>query len=263
MRCQNCGLIIGSLLTVFVGVLLLSCAANKAPTQVQNSLPQNELTYYNDSFDNMREDLWDRAGYLYRKEQVQNFKQADMRFENGKLIMRTRTGSFCKGGLASRYVLRGDFDIRLDCRMDFIKGVSGMDQVFAFGVLDKSKKIGDMNSANIGLSIREASYQGYIFSSCIISGKRQRGKSQKIENFNGTFRILRSGKTIRSLFKPAGIPGWSQLNAFDVTDHDMVVGFQVRNFVYRRTAIRAKHPITVEIDRLTIFSAQQIIEDEI
>ena len=112
----------------------------------------------------MREDLWDRAGYLYREEQVQNFKQADLRFDNGKLIIRTQAGSFSKGGLSSKYVLRGDFDIQLNCRMDFIKGISSrdMDQAFNFGVFDKSLKIGKMSMALIGLSMKGGDETGGV-----------------------------------------------------------------------------------------------------
>lgn len=99
MRNKKAGFTIGFLSLAFLGALL-SCATDKASLQIENSLPQSELAYYNDSFDKMREDLWVRAGYLYREEQVQNFKQSDMRFDNGKLIIRTQTGSFSKGRLS-------------------------------------------------------------------------------------------------------------------------------------------------------------------
>ena len=99
MRSSKTRLIIGIFILAFFGAFL-SCATDKAPLQIENSLPQSELAYYNDSFDKMRVDLWVRAGYLYREEQVQNFKQSDMRFDNGKLIIRTQTGSFSKGRLS-------------------------------------------------------------------------------------------------------------------------------------------------------------------
>ena len=121
-------------LSLIILAAVLACAAEKAALQVKNGLQQDELTYYSDTFDKIREDLWDRAGYLYREEQRQNFKPADMRFVDGKLIIRTQTGSFSKGGIASRYVLRGDFDIQLDCQMDLLKGISGMDQLFNIAV---------------------------------------------------------------------------------------------------------------------------------
>ena len=262
MRNTKAGFILGFLLLAFLGALL-SCATDKAPLQVENSLPQSELEYYNDSFDKMREDLWDRAGYLYREEQVKNFKQADLGFENGKLIIQTQTGSFSKGGLSSRYALRGDFDIQLDCRMDFVKGISGMDQVFTIGVFDKSLKKGKMNIVMIGLSLEWGFTQGHLFSNCIVNGKRKRGGSQRTENFNGAFRFVRTGKTISTLYKKAGAAEWTKMYTFRATDKDMIVGFQLRNFFGNRTTIQANHSISAAFDSIKINAAQAIIEAEI
>ena len=244
-------------------VALLSCATDKAPLQIKNSLTQSELEYYNDAFDKMREDLWDRAGYLYHEEQVQNFKQADLGFENGKLIIQTQTGSFSKGGLSSKYALRGDFDIQLNFRMDFIKGSSGMDQVLTVGVLDKSLKKGNMSAAMIGLTMKGGSNQGYLFSNCIVNGKSKRGGSQRTDNFDGAFRFLRTGKTISTLYKKAGAAEWTTMYTFRVTDKDMIVGFQLRNFFGNRTTIQANHSISAAFDSIRINAAQEIIEEEI
>jgi len=264
MRSSKPSLTIGILLMAFCGALL-SCATDKAALQVENSLPQSELEYYNDSFDKMREDLWDRVGYLYREEQVQNFRQADMRFDNGKLIIRTQTGSFSKGGLTSRYGLKGGFDIQLDCRMDFIKGVSSMDmdQVVNLGVYDKNLPEGKMSFAIIGLLMKGGLNQGYIFTNCFVNGKKRGGNSQKIENFNGAFRIVRTGKTISTLYKVNGATEWNRLNTFRVTDNDMLIGFQVRNFFANRTTFQANHSVTAAFDSLKINAAQEIIEEEI
>ena len=262
MKSRKTGFIIGFLLLAFLGGLL-SCATDKAPLQIENSLPPDELAYYNESFDKMREDLWERAGYLYREEQVQNFKQADMGFDNGKLIIRTKSGSFSKGGLTSRYALRGDFDFQLNCRMDFVKGIPGMDQVFTIGVYGKNLKKGKMTLTMIGLTMKEGSDKGYIFSNCAVNGRWKKGGSQKTENFNGDFRFLRVGKAISTLYKKAGTPEWTKMYTFRVTDKDMKIGFQVRNFFGNRTTIQANHSISAEFDSLKINAAQEIIEDEI
>lgn len=252
-----------ALLSLLILADLISCAADKALLQVKNGLPQDELAYYSDTFDKMREDLWDRVGYLYREEQQQNIKQADIRFENGKLIIRTKTGSFSKGGFGSRYGLRGDFDIQLDCRMDFLTGMSGIDQVFALGVFDTSKKIEEMNAVHIGLSMKEGSDSGYLFSICVIGGKRQGESSQKIRNFNGTFRILRNGKNISTLYRLNRAAEWNLMNTFYTTDNDMSVGFQLRNFFPQRATIQAKQSISVEIDSFKIDAVQEILEEDI
>jgi hypothetical protein len=262
MRSNKIRFIIG-----FVSLLilsdLLSCATEKAPLQINNSLPQSELEYYSDSFDKMREDLWEKAGYLFREDQVRNFRQAELRFDNGKLIIRTRTGSFSKGGLGSKYALRGDFDIQLNCRMDFVKGISGMDQVMTVGVYDKSLNLRKMSSAIIGLSMKSGLNQGFIFSNGLVNGKWKKGNSQKTENFNGVFRIVRNGKTISTLYKNAVTVEWIKLDSFRVKVNDMIVGLQLRNFIQNRTTIRANHSISAEFDNLKINAAQEIIEEEI
>ena len=262
MRNIKADFINGFLLLAFLGALL-SCETDKAQLRIKNSLPQSELEYYNDAFDKMREDLWDRAGLLYREEQVQNFKQADLRFENGKLIIRTQTGSFSKGGLSSKYALRGDFDIQLNCRMDFLKGISGMDQVFNIGVFDKSLKKGKMNVVTIGLALEGGFTQGHLFSNCIVNGKRKRGGSQGTENFNGAFRFVRTGKAISTLYRKAGEAEWTKMYTFRVTNKDMIVGFQLRNFFGNRTTIQANHSISAEFNSLKINAAREIIEEEI
>jgi len=252
-----------ALLSLLIFAALLSCAGDKALLPAKNSLPQDELAYYCDTFDKMREDLWDRAGYLYREEQQQNYKQADMHFESGKLIIRTKTGSFSKGGLGSRYALRGDFDIQLDCRMDFIRGLSGMDQLFLIGVFDPSKKIGDNNTASIGLSMKDGSDHGSLFSSCFINGRRQGGSSKDFGNFNGTFRFLRNGQYISTLYRLNREAEWILLNTFYATDSDMIVGFALLNFFNNRSSIQAKQSISVELGGFKIAAVQEIIEEEI
>jgi hypothetical protein len=264
MRNRITGFITGFLLLAFLGALL-SYAADKAPFQIENSLPQSKLEYYNDAFDKMREDLWDRAGYLWREEQVQNFKQADLRFESGKLIIRTQTGSFSKAGLGSKFVFRGDFDFQLHCRLDFIKGTTRMDvdQVFALVLIDNSQKPGKLTAADIGLFMKGGIDQGYPFSNGYVNGRRKKGDRHKIDNFNGWFRILRTDKSIRTLNKNERTPEWIQMNTFHITDKDMLIGFNLRNFYSKRTTIRATYSVTAEFDHFKINAAQEIIEEEI
>ena len=53
------------------------------------------------------------------------------------------------------------------------------------------------------------------------------------------------------------------MNAFRVTDKDMALGFQLRNFLPKRTRIQASHSISVEFDSFRITAAHEIIEEEI
>ena len=100
----------------------------------EKSLAQGGLAYYNDSFDRLREDVWEEAQLPYSGK-ISHMPLIAV--ENGKLKISTRTGDFCKGGLGSRYTLKGDFDIQVDCQMDFLEWASGMDQVLLFVVQEK------------------------------------------------------------------------------------------------------------------------------
>lgn len=268
MRHNQAGFIIGFLSLAFSG-MLLACAADKAYLQIENSLPPNELAYYNDSFDTMREDLWNKAGYINLEEQMQNFKLADMRIENGKLVVQTKTGSFSKGGLAARYAFRGDFDVQLDCRIDFLKNERGLDQLLNIlvvdksGAVDKSGKISKSTAIVLNLYMDERSYQAWIGSNGFINGRRIKGSRQKIENFNGTLRILRTGKDITALYKKKWDLGWNKIQTCHLNANDMVFGFQVRNYFNKRTYIRAKNPISAEFDNFRINAAHEIVEEEI
>ena len=59
------------------------------------------------------------------------------------------------------------------------------------------------------------------------------------------------------------MPEWTPMNTFRVTDNDMLIGFQLRNFLGKRTTIRANHSISAELDSLKINAAKEIIEEEI
>jgi hypothetical protein len=233
---------------------LFSCATYKAPLKIQNGLSQDQLAYYSDSFEKMREDLWDRAGYLYSDEQAQNFKQADLRFTDGQLIIRTKTGSFSLGGLSSRFLISGDFAVQLDCLMNFKFGSLDMDQVFSFVVLDKTLKPGKMSFVSMGLAIAGGGDRGILFSNSVLDGRRKKGLMQPIDNFKGSLRIIRKDQNISTLYK---------MGIFRLTDNDMLIGFQLRNFFVKRTLIVANHSISAAVNRFKINAARAIIEEEI
>lgn len=261
---QSPKLLTGLVLLTFVGTLL-SCATDGAPVPKQSWLPENERSYYSDEFDQIREDLWDLAGYLYLEEQVHNFKQADMHVENGKLVLRTQTGSFSKGGLSSKFAFRGDFEVQLDCRLDFVKGISraDMDQLFSFAVFDKNFKPGKMNFAIIGLAMKGGSDEGYIFGNFVVNGVRQKGVLNRLAHFNGSMRILRKRKHLSLSYKHREATSWTLIKRYRLTGNDMMAGFQFRNFFNNRTVIQANDSIFIEIDRFTINAAQEIIAEEI
>jgi hypothetical protein len=96
MRSKNERFIIGFLF--FCSSIFLSCSTHQAPLVKENSLLSSELAFYSDSFDSFKEDLWEKAGYVFTATQLQNIRMANMTIEDGRLRIDTKTGGFSKGG---------------------------------------------------------------------------------------------------------------------------------------------------------------------
>jgi len=254
-------LIIGIFLVAFSG-LFLGCVTDMASLKIKKTLPQSKLAYYNDSFDKLRTDLWEKAGYI-SEAQKDNFKLADMNIEDGKLRIQTQTGCFSKGGLASKYALRGNFDVQVDCQIDFLQGVHGMDHSLMFLVSEKSTALRGKGTVFIGLFRKEGRDFSAIFSAYTKKGILHRGKLHKIGNFDGSLRIVRVGNKITTLYKKKGDTEWERMNTFPYTTGDVFLGFKLQNFTSKRTSIAAESSITATFDNFRINAAAGIIEEEI
>jgi hypothetical protein len=261
MKSAN-ALLIGIFLVTFSG-FFPGCVTDTATLKIKKSLPQNKLAYYNDSFDKLRTDLWDKAGYAHNKAQEANFKLAKMEIKDGKLWVRTETGCFSKGGLTSKYTLRGDFDIQVDCQIDFLKGLYDMDQSLNFLVIEKGTAIGKDNTVFLCLYKKGGRDFSTIFSAVRKNGRFHRGDWYKIKNFDGGLRIVRIGDEISTLFKRKGDTEWKKMDTFQSTPKDIILGFKLQNFVTNRSSITARSPITATFDNFRINAAEEIIEEEI
>jgi len=232
-------------------------------SRIEKSLPQSKLAYYNDTFDKMRDDLWSKAALVFTKGQLSNFKLADMTIVNGRLKIETQRGSFSKGAFLFKYALRGDFDIQVDCHIDFLGGVYDMDQVAAFVAHEKGLDFKTINSAVVQAMKTPDWYRGRILSFQKKSGKSHRGESYELGSFRGTFRIIRKGNKASTLYRLAGKAKWKELDTFSFTTNDVLVGFLLQNFTPKRTSITAESSITALFDNFRINAAQEIVEEEI
>ena len=255
-------MIIAIFLVAFSG-FFPGCVTDTASLKIEKTLPQNKLAYYNDSFDKLRTDLWEKAGYIYNKEQEANFKLAKMRIEDGKLRVQTETGFFSKGGLGLKYALRGDFDIQLDCQMDFLEGVYNMDQQLILLVMELGKAIGVGDFVLLRIGKDGGSDYGEILSESMNNGKYHPGNSHDISNFDGTLRIVRKGSKITTLYRAKEDKEWKTLDTLWSTSNDLGFGFLLQNFDRKRTSITAKAPITATFDNFRINAAEGIVEEDI
>ncbi|MBC8457608.1 MAG: hypothetical protein H8D67_06395 [Deltaproteobacteria bacterium] len=239
------------------------CVTDTASLKIEKSLPQNKLAYYNDPFDKFRSDLWDKAGLIYNEAQEANFKLAKMVIENGKLKVETKTGCFSKGGLGFKYGLRGNFDIQVECHIDFLKGVYDMDQMLGFLVMERGKAVGAADFVYLRLLKKGGNDSGTIFSASLVNGRYHSGNEREINNFDGTLRIVRKGSNITTLYKTKGTNKWEDLGTFWSTSNDLGIGVLLQNFTMRRRSITAKSPVTATFDNFRINAAEEIIEEDI
>jgi hypothetical protein len=254
---------ITALFFVAFAVFTQGCATAPVSIDVENSLPQDKLAYYNDPFDKLRDDLWEKAGFTFSQAQLRQFKAADLTVENGVLRIETKTGGFSKGGLVSKYNLRGDFDVQVDCHIDFLEGKYDMDQILGMAIVEKGKTAQEMRAINIGLLKQGKSDSSIIHSNYAEKRKVYEIKWHRMGDFHGTLRIVRIGHEISTLYKREGETQWRKLNTLPSTRNDAIVGFAVQNFIMKRNSITAKVSITAKFDNFKINAAQEIIEEEI
>ena len=239
------------------------CVTDTASLKIEKTLPQSKLAYYNDSFDKLRTDLWEKAGYIPNAAQETNFKLAKMRIDDGKLRVQIETGCFSKGGLASKYTLRGDFDIQVDCQINFLEGLYDMDQLLTFLIVETGKELKIMDSVSLCLFKKGGRDFNTIFSGYRKAGRFHRGNWHRIGNFDGTLRIVRIGDEISALFRRKGDAEWKKMDTFRSTPNDVMIGFSLVNFTPMRTSITARSPITATFDNFRINAAEEIIEGDI
>ncbi|MBW1787445.1 MAG: hypothetical protein JRK53_12605 [Deltaproteobacteria bacterium] len=241
------------------------CAARHTIPQISNALPPNELAYYSDSFDELRNDLWDRTGLLFRQEQLKNFRSADMRIEHGQLVIRSHVGSFSKGGLGSNFMLRGDYDVQIDCQFNFIKEPVDMDQILSFVALEQGP---DGHETRGWVSMTLIKVPGK--ENRILFNYRDFRDWERIlkigwhstGDFNGTFRIVRAGKRVFISYRRGDGP-WRQADVFPSIGGDTHFGMVCQNFILQRKSIHATQPVIGRFDNFKINAAQGILEEDI
>lgn len=244
-------------------LLIFACVTERASLKIEKSLPQSKLAYYNDPFDKLMEDMWENSMYIPGEAAMSNFKPADVRIEDGKLRVETKTGCFSRGGLSTKYTIKGGFDIQIDCHIDFLEGTHDMDQFVQLFVVDKSKEIEALDGVMFGLVKRGDRDFGTIFSSYFKEGRFHLGAWHYMGNFHGALRIVRTGDKISLLYKEQGKEGWKELDTIRSTTKDLMFAFRLGNFIAKRTSITAGSSVTARFDNFRINAAEGIIEDEI
>jgi hypothetical protein len=184
------------------------------------------------------------------------FQIPEIGIQDGRLLIKTRTGDFQRGGLTSRWTFKGDFDIQVDCHMDFLDETADMDQLLLFVAKDKHNRY----FTAVGLTKRSDN-EPAVFA--VFKEKREplSRKWERIGDFQGTLRIVRIGYRITAFFKKRGDSEWKEIGKFSGMPGEVVVGLGLSNFDSRRTSIQADQPVMAAFDNFRISSAQEISEE--
>jgi hypothetical protein len=240
-------------------------ATDPAVPKVEKSLPQEKLARYNDSFDRFQEELWEKVGWIPGIEQREaKFKLADVRVEGGRLRIETATGCFSLGGLGSKYKIRGDFDIQIDCAVEFKSEVHDMEQILQFNFTDVTKELRDRELEAVMIMLtKPAAGEAHMATAYRTQGEFKQGFRTGIGSFKGSLRVTREGNSVSTLYRKEGDPDWQNMRTFYRPPNDVVVGFKVQNFVPMRTSVGASSPFVAFFDNFKINAAQEIIDSDI
>jgi hypothetical protein len=261
MERKNNGFTSSFLVISFLGIFM-SCATDEALLPNANNLTSSELQYYCDSFDSLREDVWERAGFVLTAAQMAGIKIADMTIENGRLRIDTKTGGFSKGGLTSKFALRGDFDVQVDFEINFVPGNLDMDQFLVFSAVGKTIDGSGKRATCIGLGKKGQNKSG-INSGYLEWGIYHAGYWHEMDNFTGSVRMVRIADQVTTFYRKQGQSRWIKMCTLWSSPNETSVGFSLQNFGPDRNSITANRSISAWVDNFTINAAQDIIESEI
>jgi hypothetical protein len=251
----------------FIGGLFIfsSCVTDIPAAKVEKGLSRGELSRYSDTFDKFREDLWNIAGYIPQEGiRGENFKLADLRVKDGQLRIETRTGCYSGGGVGSNFALKGDFDIQVDCKVEFVRSARDMDQLLSFNLRDMSKELSDTEIESININIaKHGQANPQFFAFYRRKGRIHKPVRREAGDFDGSLRISRKGISATTMFRKRGEIEWKELGRFVQQANEVLVTLRAQNFGARRKEIGADSPFVVVFDNFIINSADAIIEQEI
>jgi hypothetical protein len=241
---------------------LAGCASKDVPVQVKSGVTADQLDYYTDPFDTPKRDLWEIAAFS-RTAQLRNFEMAEVSFENGRLKIKTRTGAFSGAVVTSRFQINGDFDIQIDCQIQFLTGKHDVDHVILFGLLEKGETLWTGQYAWINIVKTAEMQTGIIAANQRRRGEIIRGRNRQIKGFQGTLRLVRAGNRISVYYRKQSSSGWIKLDTLSFTSDDVAVMLVVQNYKLGRQVLNAPESVTGFFDNFKINAATRVIEEEI
>jgi hypothetical protein len=226
------------------------------------SLPPSELAKYCDSFDGLREDLWEKEAVI-PEAQRHNFKPGEVTAQGGKLTLETKTGAFSKVSFASKFLLRGDFDVQIDCSFRFLKKEVKMDQYVVVYVGETDKRRDRMFLSDFAIVKAEGESDGGLAAGAGRGKTTPSAGKRSLEAFEGTLRFVRKGKNLVLLCQDKGSSEWKEMNNSACPDVDMNFVVILSNCLPNRKNIAAQDPLSATFRDFKINAAQGIRESGI
>jgi len=244
-------------------VAIGACATSYQGKTFSKTLPKSILDRYCDSFETFREDLWDAAGGLPTSSRSIEILVAEPNVEGGKLKLKTKTAGFSQGGLLSKFLLKGDFDLQIEVEANFNFGgwipKIGMDQVIALGVVAQ----GSEDVLVMSMTCPEGNHTyTYITLSAM---EHERWVSHAWQYFYSprlVLRLVRIGAQVSAVYRTPGKGEWQELTACDFGRDVVSVFFGIQNYRSTRREISADISFSVQFDDFRINAAEEIIESE-
>jgi hypothetical protein len=250
-------------------VLLFGCQTTSSDVElftlrIEKSLPQSQLEYFSDSFDTFQEGLWEKVPvHMPKTVKEGDFRLGDISIDKGKLKISTKPDCFSKVAIVSKFTLRGDFDIQIDCDTDFMEGKLDRDHYLFFINLHKVKELAKRTIVGISFFKKGENNPG-VFRSGLWSHRRFHGQKRlELDRFHGSVRFVKVGQKISTLFKTGGELKWKEMATFPCATEDFKIVIGLQNFIGRKSLTPAKSSISAMVDNFKINAAENIIEEEI
>ena len=250
-----------NLVVAILFLLLSGGCTTSSDLQVKKALPQSKLDYYYDPFDMFQEGLWIKGTVLMpRQVRRGDFLLGDAIIDSGKLRFVTKPGCFSKVIVGGKIKMIGDFDIQIDCDIDFMGDNLNKDHYFFFVNL---KGPGRGNVTGVNFLRKGKSNRGIMRSIWHRSWDTRGQKNLYIDSFNGTIRFIRKGRKISTLYMSSGQIEWTKMTIFTSATKECSIVMGLQNFIGSRNLTPASSSLSAIVDNFKINAAENIEEGEI
>lgn len=253
--------VMAGLLTIIGCVVMLTPGVRLPKIQFAKSIPQDQLKDISDSYSTFQEAFWEKVQLsLPTVVKESDFQPGEINTFGRKLEIMTKPESFSKAEIASKFRLKGDFDIQMDCDIDFMEERLGGDHYFFFVNLHDEKRITRRNTVGMSFSKKGEMNSGVLRSVWWSHGRLSDQRKVEITGFQGSIRFVREGQKIFTLFKRNTELEWTEMASFSCSSDVLRLVIGLQNFIGRKNIAPAQSSLLAIVDNFKVNTAEYIIE---